>query len=323
MELWKRTVFAEEKGGLFNSHKPDPKNCCSIVGNSRWGEINLINIEFKSVEDKRLFHQCLSYLLVIFRLWFEYSIIIALYSIHINTRIWICIARCSEQLHSGTTSNDEQSQILRPSCSPMPLAIAKGQLPWLLTVLNLHCSGWLYYRIARLIRQPVSTVWAQRAGLCLAIPNSEYECRYNFLFPRCLFPINLFPCLASPQFQKSPSEWWHSHWFIWLSIYPYFSSSQSTGPFRFRWHCTASPHIEFINFLAFTQKPPESTREVPVLLWPFYHRIKGCSWRWCNYPLILRLQATRLCCVRLDGQKITYWLFGVAIFLVLYDRVWS
>jgi hypothetical protein len=39
-----------------------------MASNSRWGEINLINIEFTSIEDKRMFHQCLSHLIALFRL---------------------------------------------------------------------------------------------------------------------------------------------------------------------------------------------------------------------------------------------------------------
>lgn len=66
-ELWKKTVFSADRG-FFNSYVPVDKHCCTILGNSRWGEINLINIEFNSVEDKIMFFRCMSYLLAIFKL---------------------------------------------------------------------------------------------------------------------------------------------------------------------------------------------------------------------------------------------------------------
>ena len=66
-ELWKRSVFASDKG-MFESHKADQKCCCTIVSNSKWGEISLISLEFSKAEEKYLFFKCLSYLLAIFRL---------------------------------------------------------------------------------------------------------------------------------------------------------------------------------------------------------------------------------------------------------------
>jgi hypothetical protein len=47
-ELWNSTVFDLDKG-LFDLKKINPKTCCTLIGNIKWGEISFINIEFETV----------------------------------------------------------------------------------------------------------------------------------------------------------------------------------------------------------------------------------------------------------------------------------
>jgi hypothetical protein len=45
-DLWNLSTFNLEKKGFFETKKSDPKNCCTIVGSAKWGEIFFINLEF-------------------------------------------------------------------------------------------------------------------------------------------------------------------------------------------------------------------------------------------------------------------------------------
>jgi len=42
-ELWNASVFNLEKGLLFDK-KINAKNCCTLIGNAKWGEFSFINI---------------------------------------------------------------------------------------------------------------------------------------------------------------------------------------------------------------------------------------------------------------------------------------
>lgn len=35
-ELWGASIFAAEKG-LFDNKKSNPKNCCTLISNQKWG----------------------------------------------------------------------------------------------------------------------------------------------------------------------------------------------------------------------------------------------------------------------------------------------
>jgi hypothetical protein len=52
-------VFNLDKG-IFDLKKVNPKNCCSLIGSSKWGEISFINVEFDSEEEKMRFYKSLS-----------------------------------------------------------------------------------------------------------------------------------------------------------------------------------------------------------------------------------------------------------------------
>ena len=61
-ELWNSTIFAMEKG-IFDTKKCNPKNCATIVGYSRWGEISYINVEFESELQK---NRCCKFICTIY-----------------------------------------------------------------------------------------------------------------------------------------------------------------------------------------------------------------------------------------------------------------